>query len=326
MRILFCNIGWMEKYQGINSSDQISGGGAYVKEEGTGHEVCNFLSADNWVYGYVQPVNNRSIDLTRIDKKANTDFLNDVLVIWTATRPKKLGGGTTVVGWYKNATVYHEFQHFVSCPIDHQKNEISRYLIKALEENVTLLPIDARTLDIPRANKVQGGIGQSNIWYADKEENQLYVKEALSFITNYESPILNRSDKPNPEKKVLVEKAAIQTCRAYFEKLGYQIESVEKDNVGWDLVASTDKSCLRIEVKGLSGSVFVVELTPNEYKAFEEQKNDYRLAVVTNALEKPTLSICRYSEEKQSWLVESENEPDRFLDIKTKQSATLSCS
>ena len=51
MRILFCNIGWMEKYQGLTDNDQISGGGSFVSEKGMGHEVCNFHSTNERVYG-----------------------------------------------------------------------------------------------------------------------------------------------------------------------------------------------------------------------------------------------------------------------------------
>ena len=150
-----------------------------------------------------------------------------------------------------------------------------------------------------------------------------------SIVENYEnsklSSVGSRNYQHNQDKKVRVEQAAIQTCCAYFEKLGYKVKSVEKDNVGWDLVAETDKVSLRIEVKGLSGSAFSIELTPNEYKAFKEEAEDYRLAVVINALENPVLSICRYSKELNKWLVETNGEKDRFLNIKPKDSATISC-
>lgn len=43
MRILFCNIGWMENYRGLLEGDKIKGGGAYVKENNRGFETCNFL-------------------------------------------------------------------------------------------------------------------------------------------------------------------------------------------------------------------------------------------------------------------------------------------
>lgn len=332
MRILFCNIGWMEKYQGLSANDQISGGGRHVEKEGMGYEVCNFHSANGRVYGYVQPVNNRSIDLNRIDKNSQDKSLDKVLVVWLARQPQKLGGQTVIIGWYKNAVVFKEFQNFNKVPILQKKNGISRYLIETSAEDAILLPIDARTFVIPRANtnSEQGGIGQSNIWYADQDKNQPIIDSVIEFIRQKEKGIsankgAKRASRPNQERKVEVEKAAIQICCAHFEKLGYEVESVEKDNLGWDLQAKSGKRELRIEVKGLSGLTFSVELTPNEYKAFSDEKEDYRLAVVVDALKQPKLSICRYSPEQKAWIVETEGEKDRLLEIKTKESASISC-
>lgn len=326
MKYLFCNIGWMEKYQGQNPNDKITGGGSFVKEQGIGYEVCNFLPVDGFVYGYVQPVNDKSIDLRRIDHEATGNSIDGVLVIWTATRPT---GGQTIVGWYNNATVYGEFQTFTKTPAPQQQNGITRYLIKAAAKDAVLLPIDARTLNIPRSTQTEGGIGsQSNVSYADKESNQIYVDEALNFIKNYGNPkrTEKNKNKPDQEHKIKVEEAAIRTCWEYFENIGYEVIDISKDNVGWDLEASAGKTKLRIEVKGLSGTSFSVELTPNEYKAFAEEKTDYRLAVVTHALIDPKLSICRYSAERGAWVVETEGEDDKTLNIKEKQSATISCS
>ena len=47
---------------------------------------------------------------------------------------------------------------------------------------------------------------------------------------------------------------------SYYEKLGYIVTSVERDNVGWDLTAVLGERELKLEVKGLSGSQVVVEL------------------------------------------------------------------
>ncbi len=98
---------------------------------------------------------------------------------------------------------------------------------------------------------------------------------------------------------------------------------MEKDNVGWDLEAISGKTTLRIEVKGLSASTFAVELTPNEYKAFSEQSDAYRLAVVINALDSPELFICRYSIEREGWVVDDKK--NMSLQIETKQSASIKC-
>ena len=59
---------------------------------------------------------------------------------------------------------------------------------------------------------------------------------------------------------------------------------------------------MKIEVKGLSGVEIMVELTPNEYKQMESEKDNYRLCIVTDCLSKPILNIFSYSYEKRNWI------------------------
>ena len=42
MKILFCNIAWMNEYKGITEEDEPQGGGAYVREHADAHEKYNF--------------------------------------------------------------------------------------------------------------------------------------------------------------------------------------------------------------------------------------------------------------------------------------------
>jgi hypothetical protein len=310
----------MERYQGLRSGDQITGGGAYVKKEGRGHEVCNFNPDNGTLYGYVQTPGEQ-INIDRIGANSGGDYIDGVTVVWTAGPPD---GGTVIVGWYKDATVFRSYQKFEQVPTAQLQNGIDGYWIKAPISSATLLPVDARIFEIPRA--VKGGIGQSNVWYADSIESAPLVKKILAMIRSGRTSRISRPKRgkvQNQEKKVQVEKAAIRACCNHFESLGYDVVSVEKDNVGWDLVAKAGRSSLRIEVKGLSGALFSIELTPNEYNAFTEQARDYRLAVVVNALENPSLSICRYSDEQGAWVIE--NDESQVLEINIKQSASIIC-
>ncbi|MDV2081237.1 protein NO VEIN domain-containing protein [Marinobacter xestospongiae] len=310
MKYLFCNTGWMESYQGNGKLDKILGGGSYVIEEGMGHEVCNFHGYRGNVYGYVQPARGHrsasegSIKLENIvngGASKNDELIKDVLVIWTATRPE---GGTVVVGWYKEATVYREYQYFKSAPVLHSKNGLEGYRIIGRSKNAMLLPVDERVIQIPR--KTKGGIGQSNVWYGDSK-----IGREIAIEVNKVAGGKKICPKPesvrniDPEHNSKVEKNAIKAVWKYYEDLGYTLESVEKDNVGWDLEASQNKTKLRIEVKGLSGESPCIELSPNEYKAWSEKKRYYRLAVVTCALSSPRLHICRYSQEEGGWQVSS---------------------
>lgn len=320
MTMLFCNVGWMERYQGLRSGDHISGGGAYVKKEGRGHEVCNFSPDKGQLYGYVQPPG-KHIDIDRMGASSDDDSIDGVTVVWTAGPHS---GGTVIVGWYKDAKVFRNYQKFAKAPVAHSQNAIDGYWIKAPSAKAILLPVDARVFEIPRG--VKGGIGQSNVWYADSQDSAPLVKKIHAMIKGGGTfPIRRpkRGKTQDQEKKAEVEKAAIRACCNHFENLGYAVTSVEKDNVGWDLVAKAGRSSLRIEVKGLSGPTFSIELTPNEYNAFTQHASDYRLAVVVSALERPLLSICRYSDEQGAWIVE--NNEHRTLEIKIKQSASIIC-
>ena len=59
MPVLFCNVGWMTRYDGIDG-DSIQRGGSY-NNESIGHEVCDFSNVDTKVYGYVQPTGRLNI-------------------------------------------------------------------------------------------------------------------------------------------------------------------------------------------------------------------------------------------------------------------------
>jgi Domain of unknown function (DUF3883) len=69
------------------------------------------------------------------------------------------------------------------------------------------------------------------------------------------------------ERKAKVEQAAIEEVKKYYKE--YTVETVEKDNVGWDLEAKPIKGggVICLEVKGLFGSELKVGLTPKEYRA-----------------------------------------------------------
>ncbi|WAU76117.1 DUF3883 domain-containing protein [Acinetobacter sp. TR3] len=323
MAILFCNIGWMEKYQGNSTSDQIQGGGSFVEIEGSGGEVCNFSPDKDMLYGFVQTRGQINID--NLGASKTDEFINGVTVVWTATNPKTKG--TYIIGWYKNATVFRHYQKFEITPKVQRKNGIDCYRIKALQVDVRLLSTDERIYPIPRAGQSGFGMGQEPIWYGKGEKNTALIRGVYQFIESKDGVIkakntFNRSY--DQEKKVQVEKAAIETSCQYFESLGYEVISVEKDNSGWDIEAIAGKLKLRIEVKGLSGTHFTIGLTPNEYSAFLQQDLDYRLAVVMNALVEPKLWICRFSTEQNDWVAEAVGSDEyQTLNINQKVSAII---
>ena len=319
MRVLFCNVGWMEFYRGLGRGDAIKGGGSFVETEERGGEVCNFEPHGGFVHGYVRPPG-KTIDTKRIAGH-DAESIDNVLIVWTA--PRNGRSPTVVVGWYRNATVFREFQEFDRVPPVHEENELTGYRFKAKADGAELLPIDSRTFEIRKHKK--GLMGQSNIWYADSEEGQSVVDRVLALVDGRPTPQRIKTRKTDPEHNAKVEKAAVRTVREHFERLGYTVESVETDYVGWDLEAKFRvRRCLRIEVKGLSGSDPAVELTPKEYEKFQEEADDYRLAIVTDAVSRtPRLMICRFSGERREWIVETGGIADGRMEIEPRSSARV---
>ncbi|MFH1107953.1 MAG: helicase-related protein [Planctomycetota bacterium] len=97
-----------------------------------------------------------------------------------------------------------------------------------------------------------------------------------------------------------IERIAVQASIAHEEAQGRQVESVEAQNRGFDLISrrphpedpATAIDVKFIEVKGRAG-VGEVALTTNEYKTAERLKNDYWLYVVYNCASSPEVHAIR---------------------------------
>ncbi len=95
------------------------------------------------------------------------------------------------------------------------------------------------------------------------------------------------------EQNKKTEIAGMVAAMKHYKKLDYEVKDVSKYNFGWDIVAIPNsgggKSKL-VEVKGVSGSEPRILLTRNEYKKAQSER-EWELAVVTNALTKPKVTI-----------------------------------
>jgi hypothetical protein len=325
-RMLFLRVGWMNRYQGITGGDTISSGGAYITKYGFGHEIFNYQPFQNAVYGYVQPPGRKDqwkeskINLTRLGASARDLSLSGVLAIWVATSPL---GGAFVVGWYRNATVYRDWQSPPSGSDRRHSRADCGYYVTANREDAILLPPDERVFSIPQ--KGAGQFGQSNLWYADDPAQHRQLRlNVLRYIESRQLPHSSKHTASSPRQldpllRQRIERIAIETTTTYFTGLGYGVNSVEHDNVGWDLNAVLGKRDLKLEVKGLSGSQIVVELTPNEYTAMGKNQESYRVCVVTNALTEPCLKVFAYSPDSKQW-----ESPDRRI-LNIQQSIAARC-
>src|SRR5262249_9671604 len=97
-----------------------------------------------------------------------------------------------------------------------------------------------------------------------------------------------------------VERIAVEFVTRHEEARGWQIESVESENRGFDLISrrahpedpKTFVEVRFIEVKGRAG-VGEIALTANEYKTAQRLKADYWLYVVFNCVSTPELSTIQ---------------------------------
>lgn len=295
-----CCIGWMTHYNGITETDTISRGGSWPDEDK--HEVFNFSRNGKFCYGYVQG-GKRCFNLSKIAGKAvDSDSLENVLVIWVA--PRKTGG-LYIVGWYKNATVYRDYVNI--------KGREYSFSAKAKYEDCILLPDDERTFEVFRSKHGQRGfLGRPRVWYGDYDSPEVkkHVADILSYINNYQNnnhkKVASKTFKVNVEQNKIIEETAVKVVINHYRRLGYKVQSVEKENKGWDLEATKGRNTKRIEVKGLSGSEISVRISRNEYEKMTAKNNsDYRLCVVTQALTAPHLSTFVFDGGK--WVDESDS-------------------
>ncbi|MFC2992975.1 DUF3883 domain-containing protein [Halomonas tibetensis] len=88
----------------------------------------------------------------------------------------------------------------------------------------------------------------------------------------------------DPQVRKAVEDAAVQRVITYLEQQTpqFKIQVRQKDNCGYDLLATRNDKALRIEVKGTAGTAAAFWLTRNERAGSVHP--DWRLALVPNAL------------------------------------------
>ncbi len=156
-----------------------------------------------------------------------------------------------------------------------------------------------------RLKQVEDRLDEKNArWEQRKHE---LAQEQNCFLSDIEcigrAWVLPHPERQTPELAPLVrdqaiEHIAIQTVIAYEQKRGFQVESVEKDNCGFDLISRPlsyedveQVAPIRfIEVKGRAKKGMIV-LTPNEYYTAQRLGDDYWLYVVLHCATKPELQI-----------------------------------
>lgn len=200
-KIVFCKISSMKYYKGASQKDVPYNGGSFVKKNGFGHEEYNFLTwtilpdsindsgsipEGEYCIGFVETKSTNSINKNQLHVEKIRGFgdafkkelwVTGVTVIWCATTDLN---ETSVVGWYKNATVFREYQAF---------NDDRFYNVIAQSSDCVLLPESARHRHIwnvlSKKSTRTFGFGQSMLWYAQEEEALPYLDRLRDNINSY---------------------------------------------------------------------------------------------------------------------------------------------
>lgn len=194
MKILFCNITYMNHYVGSIEEDIPHSGGAWVKIHKDAHEKWNFLNVNGNCYGFVK-TNGDQFRIERMEGVFRQDIqAEDVTVVWCALKPAENGvQETVVVGWYEHALVHRYYQNSFVSPFGLDRD----FFVMAKAEDCYLLPDSRRTYSIGRA-AVDGkgkGFGRSNVWYADSDfARETIVPNVVAYLEANRVWRMNRID------------------------------------------------------------------------------------------------------------------------------------
>lgn len=288
-KILWVKFGWSEYYRG----GVVNGNFDYVSKGEKGHEAWNFLPEQNGTYYCYTPPQGKN------GAPSNEDPYG-WLVICLAKHPKYKG--IHIVGWYENAELIGGYANKSS-------NLIHNFTYTIKSEKVWFIPPEYRNIPFSHTSIRQGKYsflsGPNVVSTRNKKEVLSLLNKKLKSLesvaiqnpTNESAPDWeNNSVDPmgglgTQEHRKKVEKASVKFTKKHLVKHGYKCQSVEAENLGYDLLATRqeDKSTLHVEVKGTSLKEARFFMTPNEYQ-YRNAPN-WRLAMVTDAIGKPNIEI-----------------------------------
>jgi hypothetical protein len=204
-QMLFCKISSMKYYKGAGPHDVPYNGGSFVDENGYGHEEYNFLEREingdweddsgiiqtgRYCLGFVETKStaagkSNSLHIERICgcSLLNKELsVNGITVVWCATTDLN---ETSVVGWYRDAIVYRNYQEFTD---NTRKNRY--YNVLAKSDKSVLLPegIGHKHIwRVPSSKQTKAfGFGQSMLWYAGEEKAEGFLRQLGDNIVNYD--------------------------------------------------------------------------------------------------------------------------------------------
>jgi hypothetical protein len=264
MKVLFCNTGWMDKYDGLTNGDEIN----------------------------------------RIGASDSDELIEDILVIWLARHPEerqtRIVGWYKNAKVYRDLQKPRlpGKRNEVNYSYNIEALVSDCILIPPDKRSFTIPRGSESSGGIGQSN-VWYCEGPKNQWIKKDALDFINQYEQRKLQNTGK-----RNKKVNLPLKLQVELNAIELLTKHYEEQGFIVTSVEKDNVGWDLEAKLDLLELKIEVKGLSSHLPIAHLTPNEYQSMKQNSSFYKLCIVTNALNPVDikLSIFSFDDVSEVWI------------------------
>jgi superfamily II DNA or RNA helicase len=207
------------------------------------------------------------------------------------------------------------FLHEIACEREKETQTIDRHVRISLDElihkqNMRLADLINQQQSGDKAPYLAGLISQAET-HLDELNNR--KEKRLSDLKMERNCMIDKIEHlgrawvlPHPERTspsvvsmvrdVEIEKIAVDAVCKFEESQGWVVESVEKDNRGFDLISRKphphdDKTCIEvkfIEVKGRA-TIGEIAVTSNEYKTAERLQKDYWLYVVYNCASNPEI-------------------------------------
>ncbi|MEQ8696860.1 MAG: DUF3883 domain-containing protein [Bauldia litoralis] len=304
--------GWSDYYRG----GPVDGNFAWLeqakgsKDEGKGHEAFNFKPVDATYYCYVPPQSKEHAPWND-DNKGWT-------VICLAKHPKRVG--IHVVGWYENATLHGEWDRPPLSADGGDSSDPSFDLSYCITSKAAFfVPPDQRTRPFSHSSVRRGKYSflvGPGVRTTDRKRGLLNLlgvelKALRSFAVhnpsedNLPDPEVDSGDPlkgfGTPEHRLKVEKAAEKAVIAHYKKLGFTYENCTKLNCGYDFRFRKGQTEFHVEVKGTSGTAPGFFLTRNEHAAGYLNNKAWRLAMVTDALAKPSVTVFDASQLRKAF-------------------------
>ncbi|MCP8687157.1 DUF3883 domain-containing protein [Marinobacterium sedimentorum] len=288
-RIALVKTGWSDDYQG----GIVVGRHSHINDYEEAGESFNFRQCkDGRYYAYIPPIGKNERSPQPREKYG-------WLILFVSAR--KGSGPLTVVGWYRNAIIHDEYIPRPEYDLEddfpvNKDDEPFTYCISS--DEAYMIPTSDRRHTITGGRIKRSpimylrGNGADDPWREGGAElAEAIVHEQAELLANNPPTLVF----PDADVRKRIEKSAVD---AVIKQLSgeYSIADRQKDNCGYDLLARHKKNGdeLHIEVKGTSRDHPHFYMTRNEHRYMRHPQ--WRLGMVTNALEDPEVAILNARE------------------------------